>query len=375
MKTTKDTSPTPRSDRREIAGRVIKTIVPMAISIGLIVWLFHKVNIHQVETIIREGVDYRYIVAMMVLTLLSHVIRGIRWGIQLRAAGIPRIPVMAESVSIFGAYALNLVFPFLGEGWRCVYISRRERCKLSTVVGTDLGDRASDGIMILSIMILTFFLAHPAIEKFLDRYPLGERLDRITTDATMWIWIVIALAVLIILDRVFRNTSFVKGVNTSISRIWNGFSVLFHMKGTGLYIVLTFGIWICYFFETYVCFFAFPFTRRLIMDSPYTLGLIPGLVVFVFGSCSMIVPSNGGLGPWNIAVMFALSLFGVSDSDGAAYSIVCWSFQAIILVASGIFSVFYIMADEKAARRELAENQAKAVAPDVENDPKPDSKA
>lgn len=347
----------------------------MTISIGLIVWLFHKVNIHQVETIIREGVDYRYIVAMMVLTLLSHVIRGIRWGIQLRAAGIPRIPVMAESVSIFGAYALNLVFPFLGEGWRCVYISRRERCKLSTVVGTDLGDRASDGIMILSIMILTFFLAHPAIEKFLDRYPLGERLDRITTDATMWIWIVIALAVLIILDRVFRNTSFVKGVNTSISRIWNGFSVLFHMKGTGLYIVLTFGIWICYFFETYVCFFAFPFTRRLIMDSPYTLGLIPGLVVFVFGSCSMIVPSNGGLGPWNIAVMFALSLFGVSDSDGAAYSIVCWSFQAIILVASGIFSVFYIMADEKAARRELAENQSKAVAPDVENDPKPDSKA
>lgn len=119
--------------------RVIKIILPIAISAGMIVWLFHKVDIRQIETIIRRGVDYRYLVAMMAITILSHVIRGIRWGIQLRAAGIPRIPVMAESVSIFGAYALNLIFPFLGEAWRCVYISKRENCKLSTVVGTDLG--------------------------------------------------------------------------------------------------------------------------------------------------------------------------------------------------------------------------------------------
>lgn len=336
---------------------MLKVLLPLAVSAGLIVWLFHKVNIHQIETIIRQGVDYRYLIAMMAITVMSHVIRGIRWGIQLRAAGIPRIPVMAESVSIFGAYALNLVFPFLGEAWRCVYISRREGCKLSTVVGTDLGDRASDGIMILLIIILTVFVAHPAIDRFLDRYPIGEAIDRYTTDGAMWIGIAVVLAVLIACDYFFRNTSIVKGINASAMRIWDGFKVLFHMKGTGLYLILTLGIWICYFFEAYVCFFAFPFTRELVTDSPYTLGLVPGLVVFVFGSCSMAVPSNGGLGPWNIAVMFALSLFGISDSDGAAYSIVCWSFQAIILVATGIFGAFYIMATRKAVKRELARRQ------------------
>ena len=128
--------------------------------------------------------------------------------------------------------------------------------------------------------------------------------------------------------------------------------VLFHMKGTGMYIVLTFGIWICYFLDTYLCFFAFPFTRQLITGHGYYWGLIPGLVVFVFGSCSMGVPSNGGLGPWNIAVMFALSLFGISDSDGAAYSIVCWSFQTAVLIASGIFSAFYIMFSRRRLRTE-----------------------
>ena len=366
MQTSSQTStsaPSPRHDIFATISRVLKYLIPILVSGGLIIWLFHKVNIHQVESIIRQGVDWRYIAAMMAITVLSHIIRGIRWGIQLRAAGIPRIPATAESVSIFGAYALNLVFPFLGEAWRCVYITRREGCKLSTVVGTDLGDRASDGIMILLIMILTVIVAHSAIDRFLDRYPLGEAIDRYTTDGVLWVVIAVVLALLIAGDYFFRDTKFVKGVNASIMRMWQGFSVLFHMKGTGLYLILTLGIWVCYFFETYVCFFAFPFTRELVTNSPYTLGLVPGLVVFVFGSCSMAVPSNGGLGPWNIAVMFALSLFGISNSDGAAYSIVCWSFQAIILVASGIFGAFYIMMNHKAVKRQLAARRAAQTTP------------
>ena len=95
-------------------ARVLKIVVPLGVSAGLVVWLFHKVDIQQVEQIIRHGVDYRFIVAMMIVTMFSHMIRGVRWGIQLRAAGIPRMPVVAEYVSIFGAYALNLVFPYLG---------------------------------------------------------------------------------------------------------------------------------------------------------------------------------------------------------------------------------------------------------------------
>ena len=52
---------------------------------------------------------------------------------------------------------------------------------------------------------------------------------------------------------------------------------------------------------------AFPFTRALVEEPGSAWGLIPGLVVFVFGSYSMAIPSNGGLGPWNLAVMFGRS--------------------------------------------------------------------
>lgn len=346
MTSSNPTSPHARPDAAGIAGKILKFLVPVAVSAGLVVWLFHKINIHQVEQIIHRGVDYRFIAAMMALTVLSHIIRGLRWGIQLRAAGIPRIPAMAESVSIFGAYALNIVFPFLGEAWRCVYISRRENCKLSTVVGTDLGDRASDAVMILALVILSLFVARPALESFVDHYAIGEALMRFVTDGALWSWIATAIAIIAALMALFRKSKPVESIFASATRMWEGFRVLFHMKGTVMYILLTFGIWICYYLETYVCFYAFPFTRHL-LGPEYCYGLLPGLVVFVFGSCSMGIPSNGGLGPWNVAVMFALSLYGISDTDGAAFSIIFWSFQAMILIASGIFSAFYIIYDKR----------------------------
>ena len=342
---------TKQTDGHNEAGKtalkILKIVLPLALSAALVLWLFHKIDFHKIAAIVRQGVEWRFIVLMMILTALSFIIRGVRWGIQLRAAGIPRMSATAESVSIFSAYALNLIFPYLGEAWRCVFVARRQNAKLSTVVGTDVGDRASDGIMILLFIILTVWLARPAIERFLDRYNLGREIAAFTSNPWFWIIVAVIIAGLVTADILLRHTHFVSGINTSLLRIWRGFAVLFHMPGTGMYLLLTLGIWICYFLETYVCFFAFPFTRHLTSQPGTALGLIPGLVVFVFGSCSMAVPSNGGLGPWNIAVIFALTLYGVNQSDAAAYSLVCWAFQAIMIMALGVFSAFYIAATRR----------------------------
>lgn len=336
----------PRSGRRHTAALLTdaaKVIVPLAVSAGLVAWMFHKIDFRQVEAIIRHGVDYRFIFAMMGVTVLSHVIRGIRWGIQLRAVGVPRMPVVAESVAIFGAYALNLVFPFLGEAWRCVFVSRRQGRPLSTIVGTDIGDRASDGIMIVLITLLTLVVAHPAVMRFIDHTHIATIMERDMTGPHLIAAAAIAAALAAAAVIFIRRSPAAAGIRTGCARIWHGFAILFHLKGTGLYLILTVGIWLCYFSETYLCFYAFPFTRELISTPGSAWGLIPGLVVFVFGSCSMIVPSNGGLGPWNIAVIFALSLYGVSAPDATAFSIVCWSFQTLTLIMLGIFSAIYIV--------------------------------
>lgn len=115
------------------------------------------------------------------------------------------------------------------------------------------------------------------------------------------------------------------------------------MKGIGLYWVYTIFIWVCYFLETYIVFFAFPFTRELIHMPGSAWGLAPGLVLFVFCSISIAIPSNGGLGPWNIALMSALSLHGISNTDSFAFSMVVWTFKAIMIIAMGIFAALWIL--------------------------------
>lgn len=322
-------------------------LLPVAVSAGLVVWLFHRVHFQHVIAVVRDGCDWRWLFLMMGVLVLSHVIRGIRWGMQLRAAGVRRLPVLTESVSIFGAYALNLVFSYLGEAWRCVYISRLTKTKLTTVVGTDLGDRASDAVVVVTLVVLALCVARPAMVGFMDHYEVGRKLAASFTDASMWIWIGGVVGLLALLGFLCRHTRWFASFKKGFMRTWGGFAVLFHLPDLWLYILLTFGIWGCYFMETYICFQAFPFTRELMHQPGSCWGLVPGLVVFVFGSCSIAIPSSGGLGPWNLAVMFALSLYGVPQDDGAAYSLVVWSFESGALILLGVFSALYVSWQKK----------------------------
>lgn len=335
--------------------KILRILIPLSVSVVLIAWLFHKVNVREVITIVHQGVDYRFLVGMMVLTVLPQIFRGYRWGLQLRAAGIPRLPASTECVSIFGAYSLNLVFTYLGEAWRCVYISRITGAKVSTVVGTDLGDRGSDGAMIVLISIFAFFVARPAMTHFMDKYDVGAEFTNMFSDWTTWVILsLVCIALGVLIYRMRHNLRIEKWI-MSAERIWNGFKVLFTMKGWPEYLLLTLGIWVCYFLKTYICFWAFPFTRELITQPGLAWGLVPGLVVFVFGSCSIAIPSNGGLGPWNLAVTFALTLYGVSQSDAATFSLVVWAFQSVTLIALGIYSAIYIMVHRHRQQSTMAE--------------------
>lgn len=327
---------------RKLTGKAVRYMIPLAVSAGLLLWLFHKVDFKEMMAVIREGCDFRYIVIMMLITALSHVIRGIRWGIQLRGAGVPRMPVIAESVSIFGAYALNLVFSGVGEAWRCIYVSRRESVPLSTVVGTDIGDRISDAIVVLALFGVALVVAHGPLTDFISHYVMGKDLAHFSENPWLWCAMALAIVVVVTLFRFFKKYRYIDKIDEGLKNVWHGFKVMFTMKGAGCYVILTLCIWVCYFMETYVCFYAFPFTRRFVTEPGTAFGLIPGLVVFVFGSFSMAVPSNGGLGPWNLAVMFALSIYGVSNTEGAAFSMVMWGFQAIMLILLGIFSAVYV---------------------------------
>ena len=339
---------------KKILGDVFRYGFPLAVSICLILWLFHKVNFKQVMEIAHKGCDYLFIGIMMIATVLSLMVRGIRWGLQLNAAGVKPMTLVCEWVCLFGAYALNLVFPQMGEAWRCVFVSKRQKAPLSTVIGTDIGDRFIDWVIIMILFIVALIVAHPYIMDFMDHYQIGREVKKVVDNATLWISLGGSIAFLIALLYFFRSRKWAQSVILTIKRMWNGFSIIFHMKLWWLYLLLSILTWVLYFIEIYICFFAFSYTKVFISDHTLAYGLIPGLVAFVFGSLSMGIPSNGGLGPWNLAIMFALSLFAISNTDGTAFSIVVWSFQSLTYVALGIFALIYIMMTGKKIKKQAA---------------------
>ncbi|MCH5224401.1 MAG: flippase-like domain-containing protein [Muribaculaceae bacterium] len=337
---------------KKIAGYVFRYGFPLAVSLCLILWLFHKVNFHQVMEIAHRGCNYWFIGIMMAVTTLSLMVRGVRWGLQLVASGVKPMSMVAEWVCLFGAYALNLVFPQMGEAWRCLFVSKRQKAPLSTVVGTDIGDRFIDWVIIMILFIVALIVAHPYIMEFMNHYEIGREVKKVVDNATLWISLGGSIAFLVALLYFFRRKKWAQSISNTIKKMWLGFSVIFRMKLWWLYLLLSILTWVLYFIEIYICFFSFSYTKELVYTHGLAYGLLPGLVAFVFGSLSMGIPSNGGLGPWNLAIMFALSLFGISNTDGTAFSIVVWSFQSLMYVALGIFALAYIMVTGRKLKKE-----------------------
>lgn len=324
----------------------LRYVLPVVLTVLLVWYMFRKVHFGEMMDIIRQGVDYWWILAAMGISVFSHIFRAMRWRIQLNALGICA-GLTELSCSVFGCYALNLVFPRLGEVWRCTFISSRRKAPFTTVLGSMVADRLADTLTVLCLTALTFCVANSAINSFLEKYPVGR--DLISLASNPWLWLGLLCGILLawLLLRRFRETGPVRKLRSMAAELWKGFSVVASMPGKWRFLGLTLCIWGCYFTQLYVAFFAFPFTRELCADPLLGWGLAPCLVAFVLSSIGMAVPSNGGLGPWNIAVMFGLAVYGIPDAQGTAFSMLQWSGQTVMLILLGIFTMAYIALSRK----------------------------
>ena len=105
-------------------------------------------------------------------------------------------------------------------------------------------------------------------------------------------------------------------------------------------------IWGCYFLQLYLACKAFTFTSGL--------SVLAVLVMFVFSSIGMGVPTNGGLGTWHLGIIFGLSLYGVGvfsinnpDANASAFAMLVWGFQTLLLIVLGIYAFASMAIDRR----------------------------
>ena len=333
---------------KKIISALLKYGIPIAISVGLAWFLSNNVDWEAIKQSLRNDVNYWWFVPVIVVSIFSHIFRALRWRLQLKAIDVhPSTSALINS--IFGTYFVNLLFPRLGEVWRSGYIANREKASFTQVLGSMVGDRLSDTVTVALLTLFTFFIAQDKFVKFFDQRGAEGGGSMFTS----WVfWLLVALGVLGVLALVwiFRSKSenkIIAKVRLMLRNLWDGFAAIGKMDGKWMFLLYTVLIWGCYFMQLYLASFAFSCTKDL--------GVVAILVLFVLSSIGMAVPSNGGLGPWQFAIIFGLTLYGVGafppstpyDPQASAFAWLVWGVQTCLLIVLGIYAFISMAIDRK----------------------------
>lgn len=341
-------TPTKGGEKPSALSYLLRYGLPLVITVGLCWLLFHNINFSEMMDIIRHNCDFRWIGLALFISVFSHVFRAARWQIQLRALGI-KASLWELTLSIFGTYAVNLVFPRLGEVWRTGYIAAEEKAPFTTVFGSMVADRLADTITVGLLTAATFLLAGPQLMQYLSQNPEAyNSLIELVSSPLLWVGLIFLILFVWFLFIKFPEHKLVVKAKEIWKGLWEGFAVIVRMPGKGRWLLLTVAVWGCYFLQLYVAFFSFPLTAEVVSIH----GILAVLVCFVLSSISMGVPSNGGIGPWQWAIIFGLSLYssdipGLTREYATSFANLVMGMQTLLLIVLGIFTFTVISIRKK----------------------------
>ncbi len=256
-----------------------------------------------------KKVRYGWIALVLVAFVLSNVSRTYKWKMLLKPMGYnPRF--INGFLAILVSYFANLGLPRIGEVVRAGVLSKYERIPAEKVMGTIVVDRIVDVLCLLLAFAVALAFESDKILGFLSE---NKKTGTAETAGLDWKMIVLGVvAVGAILLYLFRkklaNSVLYKKLTRIFQGFWEGIKTVGKLDRPGLFVFHSLNIWILYFVMTWLGFQAFGPTDHL--------DLRAALLVFVFGTLGMVIPSPGGMGTFHFLVITALTLFyGIKGDD------------------------------------------------------------
>ncbi|MDD4150976.1 MAG: lysylphosphatidylglycerol synthase transmembrane domain-containing protein [Bacteroidales bacterium] len=316
---------------------IIKTILFVSIGILLFYLVYKDFDI---KTIVAEikNVNYWWFIPMIIMGILSHVSRSVRWQMLLNSDG-SNVRFANTFMAVLNGYFANIALPRLGEVTRCAIVSKYEKQNFSKVLGTMVSERITDVLMLGAITILAFSLQSTQISQFIANNPdVGVKLQKFISLPMIIAYIVVGSIGIIFLIRLLKgkldHLPVFKKLADFIKNFWQGILSIKKVKKPFWYFFHSFFIWAMYFFMLYVCFFAF--------DGFAELGIIPALIVFVAGSFGMVAPAPNGIGAYHFMIIQTLVLYGIATEKAAAFALIVHGIQTFILVIVGFASFVFL---------------------------------
>jgi uncharacterized protein (TIRG00374 family) len=291
-------------------------------------------DVKRIKSILTNDVNYFWIAVSLVLGLLSHVSRTIRWNLLIEPLG--RKPRLLNTfLAVMVGYLMNLALPRMGEISRCGVLARYEKISFTKLIGTVVVERLIDVLMLLLLLIVVVLTQFGQVLEFLNNNPeVNEKLQKVIYSPILIGGLLLFLVVLWISRHKIRESSFVKKAMGFINQFIEGFRTIGRMKKKGTFIFHSVFIWLLYYLMLYCVFFSFGFTSHLMP--------LAGLTVFVLGSFGMVAPVQGGIGAWHFMVIEGLALYGVDRADGKVFALLAHGTTTVMLIVLGLVGLLVL---------------------------------
>jgi uncharacterized protein (TIRG00374 family) len=284
--------------------------------------------------------NYTWIIVAIILGMLSHWVRALRWRLLIEPLGYKPKPMNVYMAVLIG-YLANLALPRLGEVSRCGILTKYEKIPFNKSFGSVISERAVDMLSFIVLFLLLLITQSERLNLYIQQKiytPLQAKLDLNYSQQSNLAWVIVGLAFVgIALFYFFRksitSTKTYLKFNGLLGGFLAGMKSVIKMKHPVRFITYTILIWILYLLMAYVVFFSLHETSNLSLDA--------GLAILVFGSVGIMLV-QGGIGIYPAIVAETLFLFSITSTTGYAMGWLIWSSQTIMVLIAGVFSLLLL---------------------------------
>ncbi|WP_020596182.1 lysylphosphatidylglycerol synthase transmembrane domain-containing protein [Spirosoma panaciterrae] len=294
---------------------LIRQILPVALAIGLLWYVLKDVPFAELASQFKQA-DYRWLALVSVCIGLYHLTRAARWQLTLQAMGY-QPSLFRTTVALLAGTMASMIIPGAGELTRCGTLQRTDGVPIAKGLGSVVGERVIDLLMLGVLVGLTFFIELKRVGQFLTDL-FNPILTRITSGGQSELIMIgfigvcllgAGLVYWLVRQQTVRQNPFVKRIALIALNIGQGIIAIKNLKRPGLFIGLTVANYILAFLITYFLFFA----------SAETVSLPPAAALTILTVSSLgglAVPTQGGLGTYHFLVSRVLVLYGMTLTKG-----------------------------------------------------------
>lgn len=245
--------------------------------------------------------------------------------------------------SVMVCYLANLAFPRLGEVLRCTFLQRYEKVPFQKSLGTVVTERAVDLIFLLAVLGSAILLNTSVLSQLkIDNQgtTLGDFFCQMGNNLLHGYKMYIILGIIVVIGCIVYATrkwwnqiAFFQKIKHFFVGLGQGLLSIKDLHRPWLFIFYSFAIWVAYYVQTYVCFYAFDFLTGF--------DALMVFLVFAFANLGFII-GPGGLGVYPLLVAGMLVLYGYDYNAGLAAGWVGWSVQTLMVLSLGAFSLIAV---------------------------------